>query len=387
MPEIRGIAAEELIGTLAAENHLHVLPGGAGQEERWQDGWIGDRLRHVLDDTREGFAKRFLIRPYGYVLRTDAPGQHRGIAALVVGLLGELGRKRVHPVDPDKFRSQRCKDGGVEAAADEDADGHVAHHLFLDCPLYQPLQLRNGLAWRARLNGKRGRIPIANELLTAVAEARVRSSRDAPYIAKHRARLRHVAEGEVLAEGDRVELAGDPRMLEDALQCRGEQHLATYPGIEQRLLAGPVARQQEHAGAVIPDAETEHAIELTHGIGTAGQVERKNRLDVALGAVRVVGELGADVECVVDLAIALQPDLLAGRGEGLVGPLVQVDDAQPLRAKDGVGVGQRSPAIRAAVTQCLAHEVENLGMAQDCAALRDHAVDAAHQRRIVYATK
>src|ERR1051325_1965582 len=41
--EVGRIAAEQLIRALAAENHLHVLARGAGQEERRQDGRIGER--------------------------------------------------------------------------------------------------------------------------------------------------------------------------------------------------------------------------------------------------------------------------------------------------------------------------------------------------------
>src|SRR5260370_807340 len=83
--------------------------------------------------------------------------------------------------------------------------------------------------------------------------------------------------------------------------------------------------------------EAEHDVELPTGVDAACQVGRQDGLAVAPGAVRVLGKLGADVEGVVDLAIALEPALLAGRGEGLVGALVEVDDAQPLRADDGVG--------------------------------------------------
>ena len=90
---------------------------------------------------------------------------------------------------------------------------------------------------------------------------------------------------------------------------------------------------------------------------------------------------------VVDLAVALEPDLRAGRGERLIGALVQIDDAQPLGADHGVGMRERSVSVGAAMPQRRPHFIQHRREAQRAAVVGDHPVDAAHQRGIVYATK
>ena len=82
--EVGGIAAEQLIGAFAAENHLDVLAGGASEKECRQDSRIGERLRHGLNDDLQRFAERLFIIPHRNVPRADARSEDRRITALVV---------------------------------------------------------------------------------------------------------------------------------------------------------------------------------------------------------------------------------------------------------------------------------------------------------------
>ena len=178
----------------------------------------------------------------------------------------------------------------------------------------------------------------------------------------------------------RIELAADVGMPQQALQLRREDHLAADPRIKQRLLACAVAREDQRVRPGVPDRQSEHAVELGDRRDAALEIERQDRLDVGLRAIRIVGIARADLRGVVDLAVALEPDLRAGRGERLVGPLVQIDDAQPLGADDGVLVLKIGVPVRPAMPQRLPHEPENLGMTQG-GGTGDHAVDSAHVSR------
>ena len=130
-------------------------------------------------------------------------------------------------------------------------------------------------------------------------------------------------------------------------------------GVEQRLLAGAVAREEQRLGAVVPDREGEHPVELLDRFDAVLEVEREDALDVRMRAERVVLVTRADLGRVVDLAVALEPHLAARRGERLVGALVEIDDAQPLGADDGVRLPEVSVPVGPAVAQRLAHEVEH----------------------------
>ena len=71
-------------------------------------------------------------------------------------------------------------------------------------------------------------------------------------------------------------------MTEKTLQLRGKERLPSGAGVEQRLLACPIAGQDQRARAVVPDGQTEHSVQLGDRIGAAFEVERKDRFDVGV---------------------------------------------------------------------------------------------------------
>ena len=323
------------------------------EQERRQDRRIRERLGHAADDAAQRVEQRLIIDPHWNVPRANALRERRSVAALVIRLLRELRRERVHPVDADELRRQRGQDRGVEAAADEDADRNVGHHLLLDRALHQLPRRRQRLSVRQAANGKRLRIPIPNRLLPLLRESNERSGFDATDRAKHRPRLGDVAELQILRDRDVIEIAADVGMPQDALQLGREEDLLTDARIEQRLLAGAIARQQQRARAAIPDREAEHSVELRDRVGAAIEIQRNDRLDIGVRSKRIVGKSRADLRGVVDLAVAFEPDLRAGRRKRLIGALVQVDDAQALGADDGIGMRQHRAAVGSAMAQSL----------------------------------
>ncbi|HEX9502297.1 MAG TPA: hypothetical protein VGA10_11655 [Thermoanaerobaculia bacterium] len=127
-------------------------------------------------------------------------------------------------------------------------------------------------------------------------------------------------------------------MSQDALQLRREENFLPDARVEQRLLAGAIARQQEHVRAPVPNRKTEHSIELRDRIRAALEIQRHDRLDIGVRSKRIIVKSSSERCGVVDLAIALEPDLRARRGKGLIGTLMQIDDAKALGADDGVGM-------------------------------------------------
>ena len=140
----------------------------------------------------------------------------------------------------------------------------------------------------------------------------------------------------------RREVNGRPnvRVHQQGLQLRGEeQHAAGAVSVKERLLAQPIASQQELPPAVIPHGEGEHAAQVVEEPGALLLVEVHDHLCVRPRpkAVPPALELGAQFDEVVDLAVQDNPyravfirdGLLAGR---------EIDDRQtPARQADRPG--------------------------------------------------
>jgi hypothetical protein len=102
---------------------------------------------------------------------------------------------------------------------------------------------------------------------------------------------RHVAVRQIAVQGVQVELSRERWVGHEGLQLGGKRKPAGGVVIEQRLFAGPVAREKQSPGAAIEQAEGEHAVEMAHAIDAPGTIRLQNDLAVAGGAERMAALL------------------------------------------------------------------------------------------------
>ncbi|MCU0234040.1 MAG: hypothetical protein MUE90_08440, partial [Thermoanaerobaculales bacterium] len=90
--------------------------------------------------------------------------------------------------------------------------------------------------------------------------------------------------GEVAAERHRVEGPGHPGVDQEGPQVGGEDQLLAVAPVEERLLAGAVAGQQQPSPRLVPDREGEHPVEAIDEVGAVLLVEVGDDLGVGLRA-------------------------------------------------------------------------------------------------------
>src|SRR5204862_1902268 len=107
---------------------------------------------------------------------------------------------------------------------------------------------------------------------------------------------------EILSEGLKVGGAADARVLEQSLDF-GRKYQGTAPvPVVEGLLPGPVARQDQSLGALIPERNGEHSVQLADKIRPQVLVQVND--DFAVGArpqsVAAIQEPPAELAIVVN---------------------------------------------------------------------------------------
>jgi hypothetical protein len=142
----------------------------------------------------------------------------------------------------------------------------------------------------------------------------------------------------------------------------------------ERLLAHPVARQDQPPAARVPQRQAEHAVERVDEVDPPLLVEVGQHLGVAVGAEAVPAgfEPGAQRDVIVDLAVAHRDHLARLVGQRLRAAR-DVDDREPPAADAARAAHRPAVAVGTAMHERRAHAREDR--------LRvgpHHAVDAAH---------
>ncbi len=168
---------------------------------------------------------------------------------------------------------------------------------------------------------------------------------DAP---EDRPRMRHVLVGQVIVQGLRVDLPRHAGHFQHALQLAGEQQPARLVPIDQRLLAQPVAGQEQLPPPGVPEGEGEHAVQVREHLRPLVLVEMDEHFRVALGAEAVAGPLqpAAELAEVVDFAVEDDPHRAVLVGHRLLAA-GEVDDRQPAMAQGDSGQWAVAVASRA----------------------------------------
>ena len=188
----------------------------------------------------------------------------------------------------------------------------------------------------------------------------------------------NVAVGEVVVDGLGIGRAGDGRVLQQGLQLRGKDEDCGRVGVVERLLADPVAGQQQGPARTVPEGKGEHAPEMLDAVGPILFVGVEDDLGVAVGceAVPLGLEAGAEFLEVVDFAVEGDPDGLVLVGHGLPAA-VKVDDAQAPLAEPDLAVDVDALSVRSAVGDVGTHSFQEDRL--DSGLLRiNNACNAAH---------
>ena len=153
-----------------------------------------------------------------------------------------------------------------------------------------------------------------------------------------------------------VDLARDRLVLHQRPQLGREAEDAVALGVEERLLADPIAADHELPPPLVPDREREHAVQRADELRAFFLVEVGDHLGVALGheAMAAPLEAGAQLGVVVDLAVEDHRD----RAILVVDRLIarrEVDHPQALDAEPDARRDVHASSVRTAMLECGAH--------------------------------
>ena len=132
VPQVGGIAAEELVRALTGEDDLYVRLRGFGEQVGRQQGGVADRLGEAVGHDVEGALQRCVVGGDDVMDGADVVRHLLGERALVIA-----GFEEAHGVGVQPLAGHGARRGGdekrrVEAAAREDAQRNVAHQLTGD---------------------------------------------------------------------------------------------------------------------------------------------------------------------------------------------------------------------------------------------------------------
>ena len=115
--------------------------------------------------------------------------------------------------------------------------------------------------------------------------------------------------------------------------------------IDQRLLAQPIAGQDQLPPLGVPDGQGEHAVEMLEEVRPLVLVEVDDHFGVAVRAEAMAGAFQppAQLAEVVDFAVEDDPDRAVFVRQRLL-PAGQVDDRQPAMAQGHAGQCASTPA-------------------------------------------
>ena len=197
-----------------------------------------------------------------------------------------------------------------------------------------------------------------------------------------RARRRHVLQGEKLVDGAVIDFrrrVGKSR--QQRVHFRGEGDAVRQAAIEQRLLPGAVAREQEPVLARIEEREGEHSGQAPHAIGPVLLVQMEDHLAVAPRPERVAlgQKLLPQLREVVDLAVGHQRNAAVLVAHRLVRLGGKVDDREAAMAERARAVLPDAVGIRPAVTDGLVHAPNRLHIGGGAGIVRKKAANSAHR--------
>ena len=377
------VAREALVAPVAVERHRDVLPGEPGDVIARDRRRVGVRLAVVPHERRDHLLR---VGPDDQLVVVGAVAlrHHPGVGELVESLLVEPDRERLHGPRREPAH-QGDHDARIDPPAQERPERDVGHHPEAD-GLGQDLLEGVGRVLLVEVELRqvverpvRADLPLADPGAVVVElDGQVVGRRELEDPPERRRGGGDVAVGQVVVDRRRVELPGDPGVLEQRLQLGGEDELAVGLGVEEGLLPHPVPRQEEAPPVRVPDGEGEHPPEPGQAVFPVLLVGVEDDLRVARRgeAVPLALQLGAELLEVIDLPVEGDPDGAVLVAHRLVAA-GEVDDAQPPLPEGHAAVGVRAPLVRAPVHEPGAEPL-HLGPPHAPALQVEDARDPAH---------
>ena len=309
---VDGVTAEELIGTLAGQHHLHVLARFSCHEVQRDQGRIRHGIIEVPDDLGHGRGIFLGADHLDNVLGTNGRRGFRCHVHLGVTLALKAGgeRQQIRIV----ALGQGGDSGGVDASGEEAAHCHISAHV-LSHRIFQRLgDLLEHLVLIARGHLAHGEARLKPTLLLELS-ARLHGGKTAGFHATNSLvqalRLRHVLQIRVVRQGAYVQLSADFQRVghgKNALLFRRKHRASSTRGVVHGLDTELIAREEQLFLLGIPDAEGEHSAQVLHDFLTPVVEANHDGLAVALSIKGVASGLQffTQFHIVVDLAIERQ---------------------------------------------------------------------------------
>jgi hypothetical protein len=344
---------------------------------------VAERLAVVAHDRRQE-ADHVRLDHQLVVLGPVALGHQPRERQLVVGAprLGEADREGLHR-GAARARHARHHDRRVDASGEESAQGHVGHqpvrHRLLDG--LPDAGRRLGLVQVRQRGGEAGPVVAAHQRRAAAAQLQRVARRQLLHAPVDGVGGRHVLQRQVGVQRRQRQVGGRALVGHQRPQLGREDESVRTLGVEQRLLAESVARQQQRVVPRVPYRQREHPpeqlgyarpdllVEVRHHLGVAAAAE-----PVALGQ-----QVGAELGVVVDLAVDDDRDAAVLVGHRLPAGVRQVDDREaPVGQRDGAAREEAVP-IGAAVDHGRGEPLGRARRGRRVRARRQRPRDAAHQ--------
>ena len=329
---------------------------------------------------------RWLVGVQNVMLGAEALRHQRRVGLLVEGLLRKVHGKRID-VSRAQFAHDGDDGGGIHAAAQEDAQGNVAHQARL-----RRLPQTHGeflhqialLAGRHRRLLRRTQIvlraPVSVDVNVAAFHHHAMRRRKLLDLGINAARAGEVAVEEIVGERGGIHRAADPRVLKQRLDLRPEyQRLAVAPVIKG-FLARAVARQKQSLGLVIPQGDGEHAVQFAQAVRALllVQVDDGFAVGMRLEMVTAFQQPLAQLAVVIDLAVENQGDVAGFVGERLVAGF-EINNAQPPDGQRDVGQLKFAAAVRPAMEDASRHRVDALSVRQRLKLQIENSANSTHR--------
>ena len=194
-------------------------------------------------------------------------------------------------------------------------------------------------------------------------------------------RAGEMAVEKIVGERRGVDRAADSRVFKQRLDLRPKhQGLAVAPVIK-RLLARPVARQKQSLGAIVPEGDGEHPVQLAQAVRALLLVKVDDGFAVGmrLEMVAAFQQPLAQLAIVINFAVENQGDVAGFVGERLVTGF-QINNAQPPDGQRDVGQLKFAAAVRPAMKDAGCHRVDALTVRQRLKLQIEDSANSTHKR-------